>query len=61
MTTARYSASMTRRNGKNDGALTTQILLASYARYDKTIRPELRHLPKNEGGKTCTLWPDEAK
>jgi len=59
--TSRYSASRTRRNGKNDGAPTTQILLASYAQYDKTIRQELRHLPKNKGGTTCTLWLDEAK
>jgi len=46
---------------KMKGASTTQRLLASYAQYDKTIRQELRHLPKNEGGTTCTLWPDEAK
>jgi len=59
--TPRYSASRTRRNGKNDGAPTTQILLASYTQYNKTIRQEMRHLPKNEGGTTCTLWPDETK
>jgi len=60
-TTPRYSASGTRRNGKNDGAPTAQILLALYVQYDKIIRQELRHLPKNESGKRCTLWPDEAK
>ena len=45
---------------KNNVAPTTQILLASNARYDKTICQELRHMPTNESGTTCTLWSDEA-
>jgi len=50
-----YSACGTRRNGKNNGASTTQILSASYAQHDKTMRQELRHLSKNKGGTTCSL------
>ena len=47
-TTPRYSASGTRRNGKNNVAPPTQILLASQAQNDKTIRQELRHVPRTK-------------
>jgi len=60
-TTPRYSSSGTWRNSKNNGAPTTQRLLAAYAGYNKTIHQEVRHVPKNESGTTCTLWPSEAK
>ena len=60
-TTSRYPSSRAWRNGKNNRTPTTHILLAIYAGYNKTIRHELRHMPKDESGTTCTIWPDETQ
>jgi len=60
-TTSQYPSSRTWRDGKNNTTPTTHRLLATYARYDKSIRQKLRHMRKDESGTTCTIWTDETK
>src|SRR5205807_9305388 len=59
--TSRSTISWTRRDGQNYRVDQPTILLTEDAGNNQTIRQKLRHMPTDQSGPACTLWPITAK